>query len=298
MRVLVAHLDPGFPGRAREWLTPLGYEVDGVVDLASARSALAREAYDVVLADVRLTPASPAELLIEIKTGPRGYTTAVVLMAGEFAFDEAMSALGRGAHDFLKEPVDPVELVARVQSAVQMTALRGELLTQSRRLEMLVYQDALTGLFNRRFMFAQLSALISGARRHGRPVTVVMIDMDRFKALNDTHGHEAGDRALIAVATALRDRLRGEDYIGRLGGEEFLALLPDTGEAEAEAVAESLRRCVSQVEIATPEGGCVSVTASVGWATWAGETPEELVRRADRALYAAKDAGRDLVRRG
>ncbi len=298
MRVLVAHLDPGLPGRAREWLTPLGYEVDGVADLASARSAVVREAYDVVLADVRLTPGGPAELLVEIKTGPRGYTTAVVLMARELAFDQAMSALGRGAHDFLKEPVDPVELVARVKSAVQMTGLRGELLEQSRRLEMLVYQDALTGLYNRRFMLAQLGALTSGARRHGRPVTAVMIDIDRFKALNDTHGHEVGDRALIAVATALRDRLRAEDYIGRLGGEEFLALLPDTGEAEAEAVAESLRRCVSQVEIATPEGGCVSVTASVGWATWAGETPEELVRRADRALYAAKDAGRDLVRRG
>lgn len=298
MRVLVAHLDPGLAGRAREWLTPLGYDVDGVTDLAAARAAVVREAYDVVLADVGLTPGGLAELLVEIKTGPRGYTTAVVLMAGEFAFDQAMSALGLGAHDFLKEPVDPVELVARVKSAVQMTGLRGELLEQSRRLEMLVYQDALTGLYNRRFMLAQLGALTSGARRHGRPVTVVMIDIDRFKGLNDAHGHEVGDRALIAVAAALRDRLRAEDYIGRLGGEEFLALLPDTGEAEAEAVAESLRRCASQVEIVTPEGGCVSLTVSVGWATWTGETPEELVRRADRALYAAKDAGRDLVRRG
>jgi two-component system cell cycle response regulator len=89
-------------------------------------------------------------------------------MGAGFAFDQAMSALGRGAHDFLTEPVDPVELVARVKSAVQMTGLRGELLEQSRRLEMLVYQDALTGLYNRRFMLAQLGALTSGARRHGR----------------------------------------------------------------------------------------------------------------------------------
>jgi diguanylate cyclase (GGDEF)-like protein/PAS domain S-box-containing protein len=180
-------------------------------------------------------------------------------------------------------------LLAQVLDVTERRRVAQDLTRQAR-------TDPLTGLANRREWQDQLDRCLAAPT--SAPLSVAIVDMDRFKALNDTHGHEAGDLALIAVATALRDRLRGEDYIGRLGGEEFLALLPDTGEGEAEGVADSLRRCASQVEIATPEGGCISVTVSVGWATWAGESPEELVRRADRALYAAKDAGRDLVRRG
>jgi len=147
-------------------------------------------------------------------------------------------------------------------------------------------------------MLVQLGALISGARRHGRPVSIVMLDLDHFKAVNDTYGHSAGDALLAAVGRAVRDRLRAEDYAGRMGGEEFLALLPDTDELAAGRVAESLRSCVGDVAIRSASGETVSATASVGWATWAQESADELVRRADRALYAAKDAGRDLVRGG
>ena len=298
--MLVAHHDPALPGRVREWLAPFGGEVDGVMGLEAARSAISAMRYDVVVADRALCPADPARLVADIKRGVKNFRAAVIVVASELPFDEAMADLGRGAHDFIKEPIDPAEMVARVRGAFRVASLQAELIESSTRLELLVYKDALTGLNNRRFMLTQLSALISGARRHGRPITVVMIDIDRFKLLNDTYGHAVGDRALIAVAAALRERLRAEDYIGRLGGEEFLAILPDTGEADGEAVAEGLRGRASDVEVITPEGQPVSVTVSVGWATWEGEPEpaEALIRRADRALYAAKEAGRDLVRRG
>jgi two-component system, cell cycle response regulator len=140
-------------------------------------------------------------------------------------------------------------------------------------------------------VFGQVSALVSGARRHGRPLAVAMVDLDGFKAVNDRHGHDAGDQVLVAAAEALQRALRAEDVLGRLGGEEFLALLPDTGEEAAARTAERLRAAVARA------GGPVRVTASVGWAVLrSGEAPDELVRRADDALYAAKEEGRDRVR--
>jgi diguanylate cyclase (GGDEF)-like protein len=114
---------------------------------------------------------------------------------------------------------------------------------------------------------------------------ICLLDIDHFKAINDTRGHAEGDRVLAAVAHALRGHLRAEDQLGRLGGEEFLALLPDVDAAGAHAATEKLRGSVQDV----------GVTVSIGWATWEGESSEELLRRADDALYDAKARGRDRV---
>jgi diguanylate cyclase (GGDEF)-like protein len=116
-----------------------------------------------------------------------------------------------------------------------------------------------------------------------------MVDLDEFKAINDAYGHAAGDEVLIAAVRAMRAHLRAEDQLGRLGGEEFLVILPETDDGAAALVAEKLREEVA----AAP--GPVAVTCSVGVATWADETPEQLLARADEALYAAKEAGRDRV---
>ena len=137
--------------------------------------------------------------------------------------------------------------------------------------------------------------MISGARRHHRPISVAMIDVDHFKALNDRYGHQAGDRALTAVARSMRDRLRGEDLLGRLGGEEFLAVLPDADVRAASVAAEKLRAGAAAIRLTAGEEE-IGVTVSVGWATWGGESSEDLVRRADEALYDAKLDGRDAVR--
>jgi two-component system cell cycle response regulator len=194
--------------------------------------------------------------------------------------------------DFIVEPISDGELVARVTAAGRMKVLQEELVEQTRRLESLIFEDTLTGLANRRYILTQLGALVSGARRHGRPLSVAIIDIDHFKSINDRYGHAAGDEVLVAVATALRTHLRAEDHLGRLGGEEFLALLPDTDEDAGARVMEKLRSEVGAAP-AVHDGRPLSVTVSIGTATWDDELPQELLHRADEALYAAKAAGRD-----
>ena len=158
----------------------------------------------------------------------------------------ARAELSRGAQDFLIEPVREAELIARVRAAGRTKILQEELAAQSKRFEDELFEDPLTRVRNRRFLFSQLEALVSGARRHGRPLAVAMIDIDGFKAVNDSHGHEIGDRVLVATGESLGRALRAEDVLGRLGGEEFLALLPDTAEEAAAHAAERLRTAVAE----------------------------------------------------
>jgi two-component system cell cycle response regulator len=237
--------------------------------------------------DVAVVDADAGRGLLErIKGDADAFRTAVVLVeADEPALDRAVEALEHGAQDILVEPVRDAELLMRVQAAGRTKGLQEEIVAQAERLEALLFADALTGLANRRFILTQLAGQVSGARRHDRSLSVAIIDVDHFKTVNDTHGHAQGDRVLVGVALALRANLRAEDQLGRLGGEEFLALLPDTDADAAEVAAEKLRASVGEV----------GVTVSIGWAAWEGETPEELLHRADEALYAAKAGGRDRV---
>ena len=250
---------------------------------------------DVLLVDVGLCRDDGRDLLAELKGDPVAYRSAVVLLERrDLDLDAAVSALRGGAQDFLVEPVSDAELVARVDAAGRTKVLQEELVVQSERLEALIFEDPLTKLSNRRFILTQLAAAVSAARRHERPLSIAMIDIDHFKAVNDEHGHAAGDRVLAAVANALRHRLRAEDQLGRLGGEEFLALLPDAGARAAATTAEKLRGEIAALAV-VHDGVELAVTISAGWAAWEGESPEELLRRADEALYDAKRAGRDRV---
>jgi two-component system cell cycle response regulator len=296
VHIVVAHSEPG---ARRELRAPLEASGHVVVEASSRDEALA--ACRAGAPEVALIHSSfavnGASLLDDLKSDAEAYTTAVVVVAGEgLSVPDAEESLRRGAHDVLLEPVSPAEVLARVRAAARMKTLQEELVGQSRRLEAMLHEDPLTGLFNRRYVLTRLAGLISGARRHGRPLSVAMIDIDHFKRLNDAHGHDAGDAALVATTTALRDRLRAEDELGRLGGEEFLALLPDAPAEAAAIVAESLRASVDVVRTRM-DGLELAVTVSVGCATWNGEEDADaLVKRADNALYAAKNAGRNEVR--
>ena len=238
---------------------------------------------DVAVVDAQ----AGAGLLERIKRDANAFRTAVLLVeADEPPLERAQDALRRGAQDILVEPVRDAELVIRVQAAGRTKGLQEEIVAQAERLEALLFEDPLTGLSNRRFILTQLSGMVSGARRHHRDLTVAVIDIDHFKAVNDTRGHAEGDRVLAAVAHALREHLRAEDQLGRLGGEEFLALLPGDGLRAAR------RRRPRSCAPASRDAG---VTVSIGWAAWEGESPDDLLGRADDALYAAKARGRNCV---
>lgn len=296
MRIVVAHEDPGARRELTSALERSGHQVAEAASADEALAACRAGAPEVALVQ-RSFAVNGGSLLDALKADPSAYTTAVVLVAGEgLSVADAEESLRRGAHDVLVEPASAAEVVSRVRAASLTKTLQEELVGQSRRLETMLHEDPLTGLFNRRYVLTRLAGLISGARRHGRPLSVAMIDIDHFKRLNDTHGHDAGDAALVATTMALRDRLRAEDELGRLGGEEFLALLPDVPADAAAVVAESLRASVEGVRTRMDDLE-LSVTVSVGWATWDGEEDADaLVRRADKALYAAKNAGRNAVR--
>ena len=203
--------------------------------------------------------------------------------------EQALEGMRQGVQDFLVEPVADGEVLTRVEAAARTKELQQELVAPGARLEALLREDALTGLSNRRAILTQLGGMVSAARRHGHPLSIAILDLDHFKRINDTHGHKTGDAVLVGPPRRCGSHLRAEDQLGRLGGEEFLILLPDTDADAAGHAAEKLR--VELAAAPTP----VPVTVSIGLATWDGEAPEDLLHRADEALYAAKDAGRDRV---
>jgi two-component system cell cycle response regulator len=295
VEVLVAHTDPAARAALREALASTSLAVRSAETTEEVLTEVRANGLDVVVLDHRL--AGPRGRVVrEIKADRTAYNTSVVLVAPPSAPRLAeLASPDLGVHDVLLEPIVAVDAMARVCAAARAKALSEALLDQARRLEVSLFEDSLTGVYNRRFVMTQLASLISGARRHGRPLSVAMIDIDRFKAFNDRYGHAVGDRVLQIVAGALQDRMRGEDCLGRLGGEEFLALLTDTDEDAAPRIAERLRATVEAVRVPT-DAGLLHVTVSLGWATWDEEEDvDALVRRADEALYAAKAGGRDRV---
>jgi diguanylate cyclase (GGDEF)-like protein len=294
--VLIAHANARVRRRLSEILEQAGHPVLETDSAAGAVAACRRESPAVAVVQAALRGEDGRTALERLKGDPDAFGVAVVIVQPrDVSLDTAVASLRGGAADLLVEPLRPADVIARVRAAARTKELQDEFVAQTQRLESMLHEDPLTRLLNRRSVLTQLEGMISGARRHQRPISVAMIDVDHFKALNDRHGHQAGDRALTAVARSMRERLRGEDLLGRLGGEEFLAVLPDADLHAASTTAEKLRAGVAAIGLTAGEEE-LRVTVSVGWATWGGESAEDLVRRADEALYHAKLDGRDAVR--
>ena len=293
MKVLVAHRDPEVRAAVGAALRPVDAEIVEATDAKAAIAACRTEAPQVALVELAACGAKgPDRFLGSIKTDPDLFRISVVLMHDD-TIDHAMALRiqARGAEDLLRWPASEAEVLSRVLAADRTAALRDQLFERERGLEELAFSDELTRLYNRRFLTRQLSALVRSATRHQRTLSIVLVDIDRFKSINDEHGHARGDAVLARVAARMLRVLREEDYAGRWGGEEFLVLLPDEDESGAQATAERLRHSVGDRPVAG-----LHVTISAGHATWVpGETPDDVLRRADKALYAAKAGGRDQV---
>jgi two-component system, cell cycle response regulator len=198
----------------------------------------------------------------------------------------------------LTRPIDPQELSARVKSQV-----RGKRYTDFLRNNLdhsleLAVTDQLTGLHNRRYMTGQLGALVNRASRGGDPVAALMIDIDHFKKINDSFGHDIGDEVLREFAVRLASNVRAIDLPCRYGGEEFVVIMPDTRLEDAEKIAERIRRHVAGSPFRVSGGAeSLTVTISIGVAATAGEgdNAEALLKRADEAMYTAKSTGRNAV---
>ena len=258
-----------------------------VVEAATGRDALIalERPIDAVLLDLDLPDMPGLDVLdsIQMLASP----PPVIVLTGSVDRD-APACLDRGAHDFMLKPPRMPELVARVSAAVRVKRLQDQLSQQA-------LTDALTGIANRRHGFQELERFVAGAERHHRELCVLMCDLDHFKTLNDTYGHEAGDECLREAARRLSLACRSSDLPIRWGGEEFVVLMPDASEGHAAEVAERIRSDVADPPFLIG-GDEIHVTMSVGWAMrHEGENGPDLVSRADGALYEAKRRGRNAV---
>ena len=202
-----------------------------------------------------------------------------------------------GVNDYLIRPIDKQELQARVATQIRRYRYTEQLRTSVRASIEMAVTDALTGLYNRRYLETHLAHLIEHAVNRGKALSVLTLDVDFFKAVNDSHGHDAGDRVLQEIAGRIRSSIRNIDLACRTGGEEFVVVLPATDIATAERVGERIRKTVASKPFNAAPDCLLNITASVGISALSNvdEGVEELLKRADKALYRAKREGRNRV---
>ncbi|GAB4388038.1 diguanylate cyclase [Albidovulum sp.] len=245
-------------------------------------------------------PGDGLRLMSELRSRPQTRYAAICVVLPGTEKETAAVALDLGAHDLIEAQAEPAEMAQRIRMQIarkrQADRLRDSLADGLR----LAMTDPLTGLHNRRYALPHLARIAERAAAAARQFAVMVIDLDRFKAINDRHGHAAGDAVLVEVARRLRANLRAVDLIARIGGEEFLVALPDTTFEAANATAERLRRTLSEAPVLLPDGTALRVTMSIGLALGNGPDRgalpiEEVIGRADRALLSAKADGRNQV---
>ena len=268
-----------------------GYEVVEAEDGLEALEVCVVDPPDVVLLDVVMPGLSGLEVLDRLQSDADLLHVPVVCLTGRSDVHDIVEAMQRGAHDYLRKPFETSELLARLSSALRVKRLSDELRARNAELERVSRTDALTGLLNRRAVEEVLHAQLAHAVRHDLPLSVLMIDLDEFKKVNDTYGHAAGDRVLVQAAARLCGALREADVVGRWGGEEFLAVLPMTGPDAAALLADRLCAQVAATPVALTTGVQLPIGVSIGSC---GDVRDEdtLLRLADEALYRAKATGR------
>lgn len=292
--VLVADDSPTVRAVVRLELEAAGYDVLEAEDGRAALDVAAEADLDAILLDIEMPVLDGLETIAELKADPTTADLPVVFLSSRDSGQDVVGALRLGAHDYLRKPPEPAELLARVAAAVEVRRLRAELQQRTDELDRMSRTDHLTGLANRRRLDAELGAAVTSTREHAFPLSVLLLDVDLFKSVNDRLGHEGGDEVLREVAVRLRGKVRAEDLLGRWGGEELLVLAPQTGVTGAGVLCERLRTAVSGSPVSA-RAGTVTVTVSIGAAvvTSPGTEVDSVLRTADERLYAAKAAGRD-----
>jgi two-component system cell cycle response regulator len=293
------------PKGAMMWKTALDDRMGGQVCILPRDAALSGfagadgESPDVFVIDADLAHRNDGlRLLSDLRSRPGTRHAAIVMILPQGESERAAIALDLGASDILYDPFDAEELAIRIRTQLGRKR-QADLLRASARAGMeMAVTDSLTGLHNRRYAMFELDRILT---RPGRGVAVMMLDLDHFKQINDSHGHSVGDEVLRHVARRLQAQLRSGDLLARIGGEEFLVALPDTDRSSALDCAERLRAAVSGEPVKlsgdTPP---LSVTLSVGLTLTrsggqAADSAQSLIERADGALYGAKAEGRDQV---
>jgi diguanylate cyclase (GGDEF)-like protein len=266
-----------------------------VVIMAQAWEALQAEgAPQLAILDWMMPGMDGVEVCRKVRERKTGRPPYIILLTALDDKASIVAGLDAGANDYVGKPYDPDELRARIEVGRRFVELHEELAEARRELEIQARTDRLTGVINRGAIISHLEQEIERAQREGGLLGLGMLDIDHFKKVNDVHGHAAGDEVLREVVRRSVSVLRRYDVFGRVGGEEFLVVVPGADARELEEVLQRIRQAIAKTPIAVA-GREIAVTVSLGGATRAGDSADELIARADDALYAAKVAGRDRV---
>lgn len=277
-----------------EILKQMGLSITHHIDANAALTAFESSNFDLVLLDIILPgDKNGIEVIKQIRARTDGKSLIPILaLSGKLNSTQRIDALKKGANDFITKPVIQAELAARVNNLVLAHHLYLQVKQQQHALEQVAMTDHLTGLYNRHFLMPFVEKALMLAKRQNHDVSLVMIDLDNFKPINDQLGHDAGDEVLIAVANILQAATRVEDIAVRLGGDEFLMVLPYCNLAQAKEKAESVRKKIEQIIIKS-----ASVSASFGVSSSQNDCFEfnDLLASADKTVYLAKKYGRNRV---
>lgn len=267
-----------------------GFVVGAVATDVEALRCMQTAPPDIFITGIEVGRQSGLELCWHVKSHDDTEHVYTLVVTASADPQRVVESLDCGADDFVRKPFDEAELRARLRAAARIVRMQ-------RSLKALAETDPLTGAANRRYFMRCLEAETARASRYSLPLSVMMLDLDHFKQVNDRHGHAVGDEVLISSVRVMQANLRKQDIVGRLGGEEFAILLPHTDATTAVRVAERIRSRIATMEIGTAADGKLRVSASFGVCPLSApnETADSLLQTADAALYAAKSGGRNRV---
>jgi len=288
-KILIVDDTPRNIDLLREILRVEGYSIAFATSGVMALETVERVEPDLILLDVMMPELDGFETCRRLKQMEKISTVPIIFVTAKTDPDDLAMAFEAGAVDYIIKPIRQVEVKARVRTHLRLRALTQEL-------ERLATTDDLTKLYNRRYLRERLQEEMHRATRSESPLSLIMLDIDFFKSINDTYGHIVGDEVLQKIAENISSMARVTDFCARYGGEEFCLVLPDTDAPGAQEISERIRQDVSRCEHTGTNGVTFSVTISLGVAQWdRSQTMLEFTSEADKALYQAKQSGRNRV---
>lgn len=276
-----------------------GYRVYTAADGREALQILAEQDIRMVVTDWEMPGMDGIALCRELRAHPRDGYQYIIMLTARNSVEHVVTGLRSGADDYLVKPIVEPELLARLSTAKRLLVMEQSLREANAENRRLSQIDSLTGVYNRRYLMEHLHRELERAQRYGHALSLLLCDIDRFKSINDTYGHQAGDFVLVEFAQRLRKSLRDTDWIARYGGEEFVVVLPETSVENAGKVAERCRQSLMQ-EPCVNDDFSLQVTASFGVTGWEPGMPDEtltekLIASADAGMYTSKSEGRNRV---